>query len=79
MTFWNTDFDPMEMLLDHENRLAGVRSDLHQLALAHNNQQTMVNEMIQQHGHLTAIIKAQKNQIAMLNIEVARLKENSAN
>jgi hypothetical protein len=71
---FNPNFDPLQELDDCKVGLIRQRHDIRTLIHAHNNQQNMVNELINQQRDLINTIRQAQGQIRGLKAEIQVLK-----
>ena len=71
---FNPHFDPLQELDDCKIGLLRQRNDIREIVHAHNNQQGLLNDLVNQHRDLIRIIKQAQGEIRGLRAEVEHLK-----
>jgi len=62
----NNNWDPYDELMSHRTQLQSVAHDILEIAKAHNNAQTMINDLLNQNSNLLRLITLQQKQIELL-------------
>ena len=68
---FNNDFDPYQVLVNNTDSIP-------QLARAYNQMQEVIANLTQEHNEVVKHLKIAKNQIFLMNNEIARLREELA-
>ena len=71
---FDPNFDPLQELDDCKVGLIRQRNDIRTLIHAHNSQQAMVNDLVNQHRDLINIVRQAQGQIRGLKAEIEVLK-----
>lgn len=71
---FDPNFDPLQELDNCKIGLIRHTHDIRTLIHAHNNQQTMVNDLVNQHRDLIKIIRQAQGEIRGLRAEIQVLK-----
>jgi len=66
--FHNTGWDPYQELVNAKHNIG-------QLIIGHNNNQTLMNDLVDQHRQLVQLVKSTKHQLDLLRHEVNVLRE----
>lgn len=64
--WWQTDFDPMQVLIEHGHQIQQLNRNIIEVARAHNQSEESMLEIVQQHNQLIEQIKVLKSEIERL-------------
>jgi hypothetical protein len=66
----NADFDPYLELQEAKVELMRQQNTLRQLCIAHNHNQAMMADLVQQHSQAVELIKSTRHQMVLLRNEL---------
>ena len=70
MSLINPDFDPYLELQETKVELLRQQRTLRQVCIAHNHNQEMLNDLVQQHEQLVNLVKSTRHQMLLMRDEL---------